>query len=514
MPLKNIPNDDIVRVKHIIRNEPVIDIRNIPGGGYFEVREPSPVHEYNGLQMFTGTCVRKVKQKDSRGTIIYPGKVNEQGYVDEHSLHGWTADFRVDKKKWDYRGRLNTLDTNGRFVQLEDPDFLWDDVRKRWFMAVENKTAEKKYGLFKISFFVSVTEDFFGDWQIVPGLELVPSGNGWYKSAFYSPHFYSLLEMVVDGRNIKGVPNTEAAGYVKLASGIYVPDPQPTLAIEHLTYLNPKFVTIGIGNLWKINNKPVMQIAGLRDWSYEIWEKAQPNVYNGYWCQMMATSNSPRERWTLINKELVTDKGERTTTIFFYYESEDKWYALDKLPGSKSFCLAEIVTESGSKPPKPNGGGMKPVITLKDNKLTCEPFLNTSVNDYMWHSQEEMDKKGNPYFGRGISIDIPERLQVDGGEFWVYCKLPDGSHSPDSNRVFYVSGTVEPILGCMNPKASNYNPNATVDDGSCILPGAPFDKTKVNASLDNIKTFVKAVENATTGITKEVNIIEAEVNKA
>lgn len=374
MPLKNIPNDAILRIKHIIRNEPVIDIRDIPGGEYFEIREPSPVHEYNGLQMFVGTCVRKVKQKDSTDKIIYPGKVNKQGYVDEHSLHVWTADFKVNKKKWDYRGRLNMLDIDGKSLQCEDPDFLWDDVRKRWLMAVENKTVEKKDGQFKISFFVSVTEDFFGDWQIVPGLDLVPSGNGWYKSAFYSPHFYSLLEMVVDGRNIKGVPNTEAAGYVKLVNGIYVPDPQPTLAIEHLTYLDPKFVTIGIGNLWKINNKPVMQVAGLRDWSYEIWEKAQSNVYNGYWCQMMAISNSPRERWTLINKELVTDKGERTSTIFFYYESEDEWYALDKLPGAKSFCLATIVTENGSKP-KPNGGSMGlnlKATALENNKVLLE----------------------------------------------------------------------------------------------------------------------------------------------
>ena len=30
----------------------------------------------------------------------------------------------------------------------------------------------------------------------------------------------------------------------------------------------------------------------------------------------------------------------------------------------------------------------------------------------------------------------------------------------------------ESIRGCTNPKATNYNPNATVDDGSCQLPNA------------------------------------------
>jgi hypothetical protein len=27
-----------------------------------------------------------------------------------------------------------------------------------------------------------------------------------------------------------------------------------------------------------------------------------------------------------------------------------------------------------------------------------------------------------------------------------------------------------PVLGCMNPAATNYNPSATLDDGSCVLP--------------------------------------------
>ena len=29
--------------------------------------------------------------------------------------------------------------------------------------------------------------------------------------------------------------------------------------------------------------------------------------------------------------------------------------------------------------------------------------------------------------------------------------------------------TVEPVYGCTNPNATNYNPNATIDDGSCQL---------------------------------------------
>ena len=40
--------------------------------------------------------------------------------------------------------------------------------------------------------------------------------------------------------------------------------------------------------------------------------------------------------------------------------------------------------------------------------------------------------------------------------------------------------TAEPVMGCTNPNASNYNPDATIDDGSCIIPPpkkAPSIKT-------------------------------------
>jgi PKD repeat protein len=33
-----------------------------------------------------------------------------------------------------------------------------------------------------------------------------------------------------------------------------------------------------------------------------------------------------------------------------------------------------------------------------------------------------------------------------------------------------VIGVITSVCGCMNPAADNYNPNATVDDGSCIFP--------------------------------------------
>lgn len=43
-----------------------------------------------------------------------------------------------------------------------------------------------------------------------------------------------------------------------------------------------------------------------------------------------------------------------------------------------------------------------------------------------------------------------------------------------------------PIPGCMNPLACNYNPAATVDNGSCIMPGSPCDDNNPNTMNDSI----------------------------
>lgn len=47
---------------------------------------------------------------------------------------------------------------------------------------------------------------------------------------------------------------------------------------------------------------------------------------------------------------------------------------------------------------------------------------------------------------------------------------------------FTVGTTTTPVRGCTNPLATNYNPLATEDDGSCILP--PTDKPEVTVNVD------------------------------
>ncbi len=51
---------------------------------------------------------------------------------------------------------------------------------------------------------------------------------------------------------------------------------------------------------------------------------------------------------------------------------------------------------------------------------------------------------------------------------------------------YIYSNTVAPVLGCMNPAACNYNPLATVDNGTCILPGSPCNDNNPNTMNDVI----------------------------
>jgi hypothetical protein len=59
-----------------------------------------------------------------------------------------------------------------------------------------------------------------------------------------------------------------------------------------------------------------------------------------------------------------------------------------------------------------------------------------------------------------------------GGSYTAYVK---DDLSCLANQAFSISAYVPPapVLGCTNPAASNYNPAATQDDGTCVFPPAP-----------------------------------------
>ena len=67
-------------------------------------------------------------------------------------------------------------------------------------------------------------------------------------------------------------------------------------------------------------------------------------------------------------------------------------------------------------------------------------------------------------------------------------KLILGGFSAQTNTQFAFARYVisSSIPGCMNPLACNYNPLATVDDGSCIMPGSSCNDNNPNTINDSI----------------------------
>lgn len=72
----------------------------------------------------------------------------------------------------------------------------------------------------------------------------------------------------------------------------------------------------------------------------------------------------------------------------------------------------------------------------------------------------------------------------------------------------------QPIYGCTNPEALNYNPDATEDDGSCaIIPECGDDQTEViiqsmgNDSLNDLGIFVSIYWNLTTDLGQYVELV-------
>ena len=137
-----------------------------------------------------------------------------------------------------------------------------------------------------------------------------------------------------------------------------------------------------------------------------------------------------------------------------------------------------------SQPPI-NEDNMTPIIVLENGKLrVTNPQANAQ---YAW---QFIDLNGYiEWFAFGVEVDVKKN---DGWQFFCY-PMPNGSNQ--SNYVTY--GSVPTVIkGCMNPIATNYNPLATEDDGSCILPSGDtvvVDRIvleTINEHLDTIKFLV------------------------
>ena len=79
------------------------------------------------------------------------------------------------------------------------------------------------------------------------------------------------------------------------------------------------------------------------------------------------------------------------------------------------------------------------------------------------------------------TINIQQTLQA--GSYWLLTFSTAYSCMSCSDSIDYlldVSWTVSIVDGCTDPSACNYNPLATQDDGSCILPDGCTDPLACN----------------------------------
>jgi hypothetical protein len=118
------------------------------------------------------------------------------------------------------------------------------------------------------------------------------------------------------------------------------------------------------------------------------------------------------------------------------------------------------------------------------------------------------------------SIDIPAQGGNTYSSFLLYVATPDSPVSL-TDVSLTVTSSMTDIYGCTNPAASNYNANATIDDGSCEygsglsqidLP-VTFEDSTINYTMSdfgaNVSTLVTDPFDATNTVMQVVKTVEA-----
>jgi len=233
------------------------------------------------------------------------------------------------------------------------------------------------------------------------------------------------------------------------------------------------------------------------------------NINNQY-VQFFHSVDKDRKRWMhniAVSDNLLSGwkvQPQQISPIGIYPFYMDEWKYLIEGSGGIYLGIPKYT-------PKLNENN-KPVIKIENNKLIVVEGVPNALR-YAWSVWDlqtpGIDKYTTwiPPFGE--IIDIIPKWQVDGYEFWVYAwyNETNTSRSEMSDRAIY--GTIPVVVeGCMDSKADNYNPEATVDDGSCTY--APNDNAeivaKITANNEKIEGLMLDFNKAVTDIITENNI--------
>lgn len=108
----------------------------------------------------------------------------------------------------------------------------------------------------------------------------------------------------------------------------------------------------------------------------------------------------------------------------------------------------------------------------------CGNSCNTKIwiYDYCVGLVPTEDNSGTIYYdddqgGCGPQATIPAALLEGGVEYWIRIGSSNGDCTGTIDWSLSYNG---PVSGCMDPAACNFQPLATIDDGSCIYPGDPL----------------------------------------
>lgn len=146
-------------------------------------------------------------------------------------------------------------------------------------------------------------------------------------------------------------------------------------------------------------------------------------------------------------------------------------------------------------------------------QMTYSWFQNTSSGTVSANFSSE---QGLSYGPGSYTKTVTLPSNIAPGQFALHCTAyyyGNGAYSgyqQDSNYVNLVTTPVS-VPGCTNPSATNYNPNATVDDGSCTYPAADTTAPSIPTGVGVSSATSSSLRVAWTASTDNVGVTKYEV---
>ena len=132
-------------------------------------------------------------------------------------------------------------------------------------------------------------------------------------------------------------------------------------------------------------------------------------------------------------------------------------------------------------------------------------YVESGITDLQEAGEMEFKSKEGKYFSymKGKPVTAVEDLDSKEFSFQGIALLES-----------IVDGGGTPILGCTDPLANNYNPNATIDDGSCIIHAPPLDCSTQNiqflASSNTLGTISVSANLSSDDMPYSISIVGAD----